>query len=381
MGAAVDVERFAADFQRWLADHDDELAPFRCEPVGSLEEAFEDARQLQRMLYDAGWSRWGWPEACGGLGGSPILRNCVHDELAAAGCVLPEALQFPEIIGPTLIHFAPELAGRHIPPMLRGDERWCQGFSEPDAGSDLASLRTRAADEGAHFRLTGQKQWMSFGQMSHWCMLLARTGSSESRHRGLSMLWVDMASPGVTVHPQLCSSGRNEVAEVFFDDVEVPRDHLVGPLDEGWRVAMYLLQFERGNFAWQRQAWLHAALRASVADIAVSSTSAASALGGAYLSLLALRSRSRATVQRLAAGEAPGPEISVDKILLSEAEQAVLDTARQLRIGGFLLGDDTTSMSLRARWSFSRIVSIYGGAKEVQYDIVAERILGLHGGR
>jgi hypothetical protein len=230
--------------------------------------------------------------------------------------------------------------------------------------------------------LNGQKIWTSRAHVARRCLVLARSGSAESRHRGLSMLWVDLESPGVTVKPLACADGRNAVSEVFFDDVVVPATELVGELDGGWAVALYLLQFERGNYAWQRQAWLGKRLQEAIANVEPGAgdggdAETAGLVGDAYLDLFALRATSSATLPRLAAGESPGPAISVDKILLSTAEKSVLETARRLLWPAFETGGDDASAVWRREWWFSRVTSILGGAVEVQRDIVAGRILGL----
>src|SRR4029079_4043037 len=162
------------------------------------------------------------------------------DELAAAGYVIPEILGTIEIVAPMLVRYAPALAAAHLARSVRGDETWCQGFSEPDAGSDLGALRTKAVEDGDGFRITGQKMWSSFGTVADWCCVLARTGAPDSGYRGLTMFWVDLSSAGVTVVPTQCESGRAETAELFLDDVHVPADHLVGDVGQGWAVVMYL---------------------------------------------------------------------------------------------------------------------------------------------
>jgi alkylation response protein AidB-like acyl-CoA dehydrogenase len=262
---------------------------------------------------------------------------------------------------------------------------WSQGFSEPDAGSDMASIRTRAVIDGDSFRINGQKTWVSFGHLADACGLLVRTGDVESRHRGLSILWVDMRLPGVTVRPIACASGRNEIAELFFDDVVVPRSCLVGELNGGWAVAMHLLQFERGMYGWIRQAWLHRrledAMRVSGVVGGDGVAGGAELVGDAFLAALSLRLRCRSTVERLAGGAFLGPEISVDKLLLSTAEQQVADTARRLLGPDFAVDDSPSAVDWRSEWFFSRATSIYGGAAEVQRDIVAEHLLGLPKGR
>jgi alkylation response protein AidB-like acyl-CoA dehydrogenase len=377
MDTGETVEEVVASFGQWMVDHAAELAPFRHHSTGDLDDAVAAFRPLQKLLYEAGWTRLGWPESCGGLGGSPVHRAAVIEELAAAGYVIPEVHGTVEIIAPMLIRFSPELATAHVPAGLTGDEQWCQGFSEPDAGSDLGSLRTRARTEGDGFRISGQKMWSSWGHVAQQCCVLARTGEPDSGYRGLTMFWVDMDSPGISVRPTRCESGRAEVAEIFFDDVVVPRSRLVGEVGGGWRAVMYLMQFERGAYAWQRQAELHTELERLIAGASDLPGDAAEVVGDAYLSLFALRSQCRATIADLAAGRELGPEISIDKLLLGMTEQTVADAARHLLWPSLELDDDERAATWRQRWAFSRITTIYGGVAEVQRDLVAERLLGL----
>ena len=371
----------ALAFCAWVADHAAELEPFREHRVGDVADVVEAFRPLQRLLYDAGWTRLGWPEQFGGLGGSPLLRAAALEELAAAGYVIPEIHSTAEIVAPMLIRYSPHLVATFLPAALRGDERWCQGFSEPDAGSDLGSLRTRAVPDGDGFRITGQKMWSSHGHIAHRCCLLARTGEPDSGHRGLTMFWVDMDSQGLTVQPTRCESGRAETAELFLDDVHVPGDRLVGGVGDGWRAVMHLMQFERGAYAWQRQADLHTELARIVARRDGLPEDADWVVGDAYLSLFALRSQCAPTVASLAAGNDLGPEISVDKILLGMTEHTLADAARHLLWPALELDDDDNAVSWRERWSYSRVTTIYGGVAEVQRDLVAQRLLGLPRGR
>ncbi len=368
----------AAEFREWVAAHTAELEPFRHEVAEELNLAIARFRPLQQMLWDHGWNRLGWSPEVGGLGGSPIHRFVVMEELAAAGYTNPAMLGSVEIIAPMLIRFAPNLARVHVAPAVRGDVVWCQGFSEPDAGSDLGSLHTRAVPDGDGFRISGQKMWSSNGHVAGWCCVLARTGATDSGYRGLTMFWVDMSAPGMRVVPTLCESGRSETAELFLDDVYVAADHVVGEVSQGWSVVMYLMQFERGAYAWGRQAELHSHLNELIKDHVVESPAhAAEIVGRAYLSLFALRSKCGDTIGELIAGNDLGPEVSIDKILLSTAEQVITESARQLLSPRLELGDDELAARWRNRWSFSRITTIYGGAIEVQRDLVAERVLGM----
>jgi alkylation response protein AidB-like acyl-CoA dehydrogenase len=375
------LEATATAFRAWLGEHATDLEPFRHEHAEDVDLAVARCSGLQRMLWDAGWTRLGWPPEFGGLGGTPVQRFVVIEELAAGGCVLPEVFGNLEIIGPMLMRYAPTLAARHVPLASSGQEVWCQGFSEPDAGSDLGSLRTRAVPDGDGYRLTGQKMWSSYGTVASWCCVLARTGDADSGYRGLTMFWVDMSSPGVRVVPTYCDSGRAETAEIFLDDVHVPGDRLIGDVGQGWATVMYLMQYERGAFAWLRQAEHHGYLRELLEHADEFPDRADSVIGGAYVSLFGLRSQVRDTVERLAAGEALGPEISIDKIMLGECEQTMTEAARKLLGERLELGDDPVDDWWRERWSYSRITTIYGGAAEVQHDLVSERLLGLPRGR
>ena len=368
------LEQTAAAFHTWLAAHEAELSMHRAECLGDLSDALLADRPIMQRLWNAGWMRLGWPVDVGGLGGSSAHRAIVMDALATAGYAVPAFYGPVEIIAPMLIRYAPPLAAAHVAAGARGDEVWCQGFSEPDAGSDLGSLRTRAVEVDGGYAITGQKMWSSNGQVSQWCCLLARTG--QQGYRGLTTFWVDMHAAGVSVVPTRCESGRAETAEIFFDEVFVPTSHLIGPVGGGWSVVMYLLQFERGAYAWERQADLHSQLQGLVAHPALPAN-AATLVGDAYLSLFALRSQAAPTLMTLASGTDLGPEISIDKLLMSTAEQKICDVARQL-LWPMLELDDTDEAALwRRRWAYSRITTIYGGAAEVQRDLVAERLLGL----
>jgi acyl-CoA dehydrogenase len=365
--------------RQWIAAHSDDLDRFRLRRPGSLAAAVEHDRRLLQLLYDAGWTRWGWSEASGGLGGPVLLRAALYDELAAADVELPEAFVILETLGPLLDELAPVLARQHLNAYLAGREMWGQGFSEPDAGSDLAHLRTRAtaADEG--FLLSGHKTWMTLGQFAQYSAVLARTGAPDSAHRGLTMLWVDLRAPGVTVRPITASNGRDEFAEAYFDEVVVPSSAVIGEVGRGWDAAMFLLQYERGMYGWIRQAVLHRRLRAMAVGTDPSGTSPAglAALGSAALAVAGLRARTARTVRALSDHLNPGPDISIDKVLLSTAEQAVFDAARQLRPADFALSDSDAAQVMREEWFYSRASSIFGGAVDVQRDIIARLVLGL----
>jgi alkylation response protein AidB-like acyl-CoA dehydrogenase len=377
----MDLATFRAEFGQWMTEHAADLDRFRQLPT-DLDGQLSVLGDLQRLLFDAGWLRWGWPEALGGLGGSSLLRGVLSEELAAAGCPPPFSFGMMEVLAPAVVRFAPGIAAWALPALLRGDEAWCQGFSEPEAGSDLASLRLRAVDEGPAFRVNGQKVWTSWAQYAKRCILLARTGTTEEAHRGITALFVDMDSPGITVRPLRAMSGDAEFAEMFFDDVVVPKDRVVGAVGGGWAVTMYVLSCERGAVAWQRQAWLHRRLADLLAAAGAGSETSATAgpaawAGETFADLYALRLAARRTFRRLDAGEIPGPDASIDKILMATAEQFLFDGALEIAPESLLTGDDATARTWRSDYFYSRAATIYGGTSEIQRNIVAEHLLGL----
>jgi alkylation response protein AidB-like acyl-CoA dehydrogenase len=385
MTTSTDAQHILHDFDDALRADTDRSAPLR-QHGGDVAAQMAHSAQLLNWLFDGGWVRHGWPEEVGGSGGPPVVRLQILERLTLRGYPIPEHLFALEVVGPAVVSHAPELAATFMPAALRGDELWCQGFSEPEAGSDLAALRTRAVvgDDG-NFRVSGQKIWTSYGARADRMVALVRTGPADSRHRGLSMLLIDMDQPGVERRPIALASGREEVAEVFFTDVVVERNRLIGELDGGWGVAMDLLQYERGAYAWMRMATatshlqqiLDAAKGTAAGTVETEDPIAAQAIGRAYLSLAALRARTASTLKRLSAKENVGAQTSVDKLLLSTAEQEVMDSSLTLLNTELLLGDEPDDARRRDDWWYSRAASIYGGAREIQHSIIADRILGL----
>lgn len=366
----------ATEFRRWLEKRERDFAVFRGLPLLDVEARVAQGCEILRLLTDGGWTLRGWAPDVGGVGGDIRERAMLYDVIAGEGIPLPEQLNVLETVGPALEHFAPRLAATFLPAAIRGTELWCQGFSEPDAGSDLASLRCRAArlDDGT-YSVSGQKTWTSFGHLARRMVTLVRTGSSESRHRGLTMFLIDLDSPGITRRPIALANGEEELAEVFFDDVRVPAEQAIGDIDGGWAVAMYLLQFERGMYAWLRMAHLRSVLAGMAAGVDPDDAVGCRELGRAFIAYRALRARTWRTIGRLADGENPGPEISVDKVLLATAEQTALDMARTLGLFDFAFGPH--SDYLRSEWFYTRAASIYGGSAEVQRSILADRVLHL----
>jgi alkylation response protein AidB-like acyl-CoA dehydrogenase len=361
-------------FTRWVTTHAGELAQFRTLPT-DVDEVFTTLSRLQRLLYDAGWIRLGWPPELGGLGGTVVLRGVVSEELAAAGYPPPFSFGTQEVLGPAVARFAAaDLARTTLPRLLRGDETWCQGFSEPGAGSDLGSLRMRAADEGEYFLVDGEKVWTSWAQYADRCLLLTRTGTQESAHRGITALFVDMDTPGITVSPLVAMTGEPEFCSLHFDGVRVPKDRVVGTVGGGWTVAMFILSCERGVAAWQRQAWLRWRFGGLIED---AHDIPDARIGEAFELIHALRLLSRRTLRSLSGGEQLSVSPSFDKLLMSTAEKYLFDVALEAMPGALLFGGDSDARDWRKDYLYSRASSIYGGAAEIQRNIIAEHILGL----
>lgn len=356
----------------------------------ALDDRMEVLRGWQSACYDAGYVGRAWPEEFGGGGRPPAEQIIVDQELAAAGA--PELVNVVglDVLGPTLLRFGTdEQRRRYIPPILSADEIWCQGFSEPDAGSDLASLRTRAVDHDDHFVVSGQKTWVSWGQYARWCGVLARTDESVARHRGISMLVVDMRAPGVEVRPMTQITGHAEFCELFLDDVIVPKPDLLGQLGEGWRIAMHTLGHERGTAALPRQVklrtWVDRAVRAAArreldgAPILADPTVQAG-LARALIAVEVLRHHAYRTVGEFLNGGTVGPDSSSVKLLMAEAEQRLAATALEV-LGPTLQHADPLEGAENDFWAetylYSRAASVYGGTRQIQRNIIADRILEL----
>lgn len=342
-----------------------------------------DATVLAR-LHDAGWNRYGWPESAGGLGGGELHRSVYYEELSRSMLPVPAQHWTLETLGPALITFAPTLAAAHLPGYLRGAEWWGQCFSETESGSDLATLHTRATDDGTGgLVINGQKIWTSQGPTATRLLTLVRTRSAESRHRGLTMVLVDADTVGVTVRPIALASGRRELAEVFFDDVRVPNERVVGDLNGGWAVAMHLMQYERGMYGYAVLTKALTELSRLRAHISAHDTSAANRerFARTYIDVLAAQARAVVTVRKLAHNQAVGPDSSIDKLLFSKAEKDVHDLIFEVMRDQVVTGDGPCGSderdALRAEWWYSRAATIMGGTAEVQRGIIADHILQL----
>jgi alkylation response protein AidB-like acyl-CoA dehydrogenase len=372
----MELDEFRASLDAWLDRHDEEL---RAAPGTdrTLDGQMAHLAEVKRLTYEAGWMRWGWPRRVGGLGGSTLLRAYLGEALTTRDLVEPGIYSMTEVLAPTMIDYAePDLAAAMVPRLLSGAETWCQGFSEPGTGSNLAALTCRATRSAGAWHVTGHKVWTSLAQYADRCVLLTRTGSTESAHRGLTALFVDMDSRGIDVRPIETMHGAPEFSEVFFDDVVVPLDRTLGDEGSGWAVAMDLLPNERSTALWHRAAYLHARL-ASLLGAAPPDALDPVAVGEVTQLLYALRARSRATQYRLAAGERLGPETSIDKVLVATVEQAVFDLVADGLGPDVVIGDDAAGDRWRREFLYSRAATIYGGTAEIQRNIIARRLLEL----
>ena len=322
----MELDEFRPALDRWLDEHADELAP-DADAGKSLDGDMAQLAKVKRLTYDAGWMRWGWPERVGGLGGSTLLRGYLGEALTARDLVEAGISSLTEVLAPTMIDYAsPELAAEMVPRLLRGDETWCQGFSEPDTGSNLAALACRATLADDEWRVSGQKVWTSLAQYAQRCVLLVRTGSVEDAHRGISALFVDMDTPGITVRPDHDDPWPRGVLRGVLrrgrrpdqPDARRRRPGLVG------RHGPVAVRAQHGALA---PGFLPAPPARPAVGVGARRRVDPAEVGAVFQQLFAFRSRSRATQYRLASGGRLGPETSVDKILLATNEQAVFDLA------------------------------------------------------
>jgi alkylation response protein AidB-like acyl-CoA dehydrogenase len=356
----------------------------------SLDDRMILLRDWQASCYEAGYVGRAWPSEFGGGGRPPVEQIIVDQELAAAAA--PEFVNIVglDVLGPSLLRFGNDRQRRrHIPSILSAEEIWCQGFSEPEAGSDLAALRTRAVEHDDHFVLTGQKTWVSWGQYARWCGVLARTEETAPKHRGISMLIVDTQSPGVEVRPMTQITGHAEFCELFLDDVVVPKDNLLGERGDGWKIAMHTLGHERGTAALPRQVklrtWIDRMVRVAAGrerdgQPIVADPGAQVALARAFIGVEVLRHHAYRTVGEFLSGGAIGPDSSSVKLLMAEAEQRLAATALEV-LGPTLQHAEPAEVAENDFWHetylYSRAASVYGGTQQIQRSIIADRILAL----
>ncbi|MCU0275114.1 MAG: acyl-CoA dehydrogenase family protein [Acidimicrobiales bacterium] len=364
---------FRAELRGWLAAH----APA---PVGpDADERMAQRHAWHEQLYAAGYIGLSFPAEVGGRGLPATFEAILNDELGAGGHPPPPPIG--HLSNALRLYATEEQRARWLRPMLSGEERWCQGFSEPGAGSDLVSLSTRAelVGEGAarRYRIHGQKVWTSEALWADWCFLLARTEADVPPHRAISVLIVPLDAPGVEMRPIVTSAGAKEFAEVFFDGAEVPESHRIGAPGQGWPIAMALLGYERGpaDVGWvARLTKLLADAEADVRSGRLQPTAVQQqALARAWVHLRALQVHVQRRLSDRLDGSVPGPEGSLDKLLMTTSDQLLSRVLYELR-GAAAVLDETTVMD---PYLWSRAQSIFGGTQQIQRNIVAQRVLGL----
>jgi alkylation response protein AidB-like acyl-CoA dehydrogenase len=375
-----DEAAFRSEVQAWLeANLTDELRGGR---FG--ERRFEQAsREWSRKLYDAGYAGLTWPKPYGGAGAPYSYQAIFLEESTKA-----EAPQHIGVIGlgmagPTIIaHGTEEQKQRYLPKILSAEEIWCQGFSEPGAGSDLASVRTRAEQRNGGFLVNGQKVWSSFAHIADWCILVTRSDPASERHAGLTYLIVDMHAPGVEVRPLRQLTGEAEFNEIFFTDVEVPAEHMVGAAGEGWSVAMTTLLHERGTLGFALTGVLDVAVRKLIAlarEREVADPLLLDRVAQEWIELQALKFTNYRALTQLMKTGIPGPEGSISKLHWSEANQRLTKLALEI------LGEEAQVVNGDGDWQYQQLRSrgntIEAGTSEILRSIVAERVLGLPRGR
>ncbi|MFN8019344.1 MAG: acyl-CoA dehydrogenase family protein [Acidimicrobiales bacterium] len=377
------TEVLRKELRAWLDEH---FTPEVREAVAYRQEGtahvvpFEALQAWNATLFDAGWAAPSWPAAFGGRDAGILDQLAYNEEMAAAGAPGPvNAIGVANIAPAIMTYGTPEQQERFLRPMLRGDDIWSQGMSEPEAGSDLASLRCRAVVDGDDFVVTGQKTWNSNGDRAHWCQLYVRTDPDAPKHQGITCLLVDMSLPGIEVRPIRTMAGDAGFAEVFFDEVRIPRTALLGEVDQGWHVATRTLSNERAGVAVM---YLHlrrkldrlleeAARPGPDGRRPTDSAVARDALAARYTEVRVLELVCKRMLGAMIAGRMPGAEGSIIKLAWASTDQALANTAVDV------LGP--TALDGGWAWELlsSRSLTIAGGTTEVNKNIIGERVLGL----
>jgi alkylation response protein AidB-like acyl-CoA dehydrogenase len=373
-------------------------ADIRQKVLGGLIVEREDYVRWQRILHEQGWGAPGWPQQFGGPGWNATQQYIFEEEAAAAGA--PRAIPFGlKMVAPVIMAFgSPEQQQRYLPKILSAEDWWCQGYSEPGAGSDLASLKMRAAREGNEYVLNGQKTWTTLGQYADWIFCLVRTDPDVKPQRGISFILVRMDTPGITVRPIITMDGAHEVNEVYFENVRVPAENLIGEENKGWTYAKFLLGHERTNIA-----GIGIAKRelARLKRLAAQETKNGKPLlqdplfsarvAQVEVDLTALEITNLRVLSAEAEQRAPGPEASILKVKGTEIQQAITELLTQA-VGPYALQLNRAAMAagyngehagpayaepLAAGYLNMRKLSIYGGSNEIQKNIISQMILGL----
>ena len=379
-------EAFRDEVRTWLSEHlTGDYAALGGAGSPGQEEGFAIRREWERELGRGGWIGLTWPEQHGGRGASVIQKLIFTEEYVKANAPARVGFFGEDLFGPTMIAFGTdEQKRRFLPPILTADEFWCQGFSEPDAGSDLGNVGTRGVLDGDEWVVNGQKVWTTLAHHADWCFVVTRTDPDAPKHKGLSFLLVPMDQPGVEVKPLVQITGDAEFNEVFFTDARTARDNVLGGVNNGWKVAMGTLGFERGTAFLASQLRFEHELRQTVELAAkhgaTSDPVVRQRLADAYIGLEVLRfNRLRAfTAMSKSSDGQPGPEASINKLQWSNWHRRLGEL--QMDIMGpwsQVVGDGYHLDELQLTFLFSRSETIYAGSSEIQRNIIGERVLGL----
>jgi alkylation response protein AidB-like acyl-CoA dehydrogenase len=378
---SAEDEAFRAEVRDWLGTHlVGEFAELRgAGGPGREHEGFDVRLAWERLLGEHGWIGIGWPPPYGR--GLPLMQQVIfHEEYARAAA--PHRVNHigENLLAPTIVAFGTdEQKARFLPPIASGAELWCQGYSEPNAGSDLANVQTRAVRDGDDWVVTGQKVWTSLAHVADWCFVVARTEADSRRHAGLSYLLVPMKQPGVEIRPIVQVTGTSEFNEVFFDEARTHTGNVVGAPGDGWRVAMATLGFERGVATLGQQIGFARELEAVIDDArrtgALADEILCDRITRAWIDLQVIRYYAL----RSLAADPPGVESSIAKLMWSDWHQRLGELAMAVRgAAATEVPDGATELDEAQRlFLFSRADTIYGGSNEIQRDIIARRMLGL----
>jgi alkylation response protein AidB-like acyl-CoA dehydrogenase len=389
LNLSQDELQFRDELRSWLAANaPKDWNEHRDEP---LETRFNFLKRWQRKLYDGGWAGVSWPKEYGGRGATLMQQVIFWQEMALAGAPPLANVLALGIIGPTIIAFGTEAQKkRYLAKMLSAEEIWCQGFSEPDAGSDLANVRCEARLEGDHYIVNGQKVWNSYGWAADWCELVVRTDPAADKHKGLTVLLLDMKSKGVEVRPLRQMTGESEFNELFFHDVRVPTENAVGKVNQGWGVAMGTLMHERGTFGAGLQVVYRRNMDRLIELARTTQRNGRPAsddpvirqkLAQCYAEIEIMRANQMRAFSRINSTGVPGPEGSIQKIFWSELNQRFQQLAQEL-LGpyGQLEGSGEYSVD-NGSWAYgylrSRGNTIEAGTSEIQRNIIGHFVLGL----
>jgi alkylation response protein AidB-like acyl-CoA dehydrogenase len=386
-----EAEAFRREFRTWLqanlpprGEHREEGSEFGAEDDASWQYHLA----WHKKMHAGGWVGISWPREYGGRGATLEQQVVYGEELGRAHAPALVNMLGISLVGPTLIHWGTEeQKKRYIPRILAADEIWCQGYSEPNSGSDVASLQTRAVEEGDDFVVNGQKVWTSGAHHADWCILLVRTDAEAPKHKGISYVLVDMKSPGITVRPLVQITGERGFNEVFFEDVRVPKKNLVGEKNQGWQVAVTTLMFERtgiGGGQMMKPVRDLAKLAKSVrrnGGTAWDDSAVRQTIGSFACEAAALRYTGMRQLTRRLKGLPPGAEGSVGKLVLSELNLKIAKFAMEL-LGPYSQMESNAPFALdQGKWSYrmlaARAYTIAGGTSEIQHNIIGERVLGL----